>query len=158
MTDDAARAYLAGLQWLSRRELTEAQLRQRLARRAFAPDIIDTAITRLREERALDDQRAALACARTEVRLRGRGRRRVEQRLITLGINRDVARCAVAEAFGDVDEAALIDRAIDRRLRRGESLDNTAVRARLYRYLLGQGFDGDRVAAALRRRASREAL
>jgi regulatory protein len=158
MTDDAARAYLAGLQWLSRRELTEAQLRQRLARRAFAPDIIDTAITRLREERALDDQRAALACARTEVRLRGRGRRRVEQRLITLGINRDVARGAVAEAFGDVDEAALIDRAIDRRLRRGESLADRAVRARVYRFLLGQGFDGDRVAEALRRRASRDAL
>ena len=158
MTDDAARAYLAGLQWLSRRELSEAQLRQRLARRAFSPDSIDAAITRLREERALDDRRAALACARTEVRLKGRGRRRVEQRLMTLGIDRDVARGAVAEAFGDVDEGALIERAIERRLRRGESLDDPAVRARVYRFLLGQGFDGDRVSGALRRRGSRETL
>ena len=83
---------------------------------------------------------------------------RVEPRLLTLGIARAVPRGAVAEAFGDVDEGALIERAIDRRLRRGESLEDPAVRARVYRFLLGQGFDGDRVAGALRRRGSRETL
>ena len=59
-----AQAYVAGLKMLARRELSEAQLRLRLARRAFAPADIDDAVQRLRRERALDDRRVALACAR----------------------------------------------------------------------------------------------
>ena len=67
--EDADRAYVAGLKMLGQRELSEAQVRTRLARRQFEADDIDAAVTRLRRERALDDRRTALACARTEVRI-----------------------------------------------------------------------------------------
>src|SRR5439155_10378092 len=69
MSDCADRAYVAGLTLLARRELAEHQLRERLARRKFEPDEIDAAVTRLRRERAIDDRRTALACARTEMRV-----------------------------------------------------------------------------------------
>ena len=119
MADDADTAYVAGLTLLARRELAEAQLRERLTRRRFTPDDIDAAVTRLRRERALDDRRTALACARTEVRVRQRGRARVVRQIEALGIARDIARDAVAEVFAEVDEAALLEQALDRRLRRG---------------------------------------
>ena len=44
---------------LARRELSEAQLRQRLARRQHDPDAIEEALTRLKAERSLDDERVA---------------------------------------------------------------------------------------------------
>ena len=67
-------AYLDGLKMLGRRELSEQQVRQRLARKAYTPDEIDEAVARLREERAINDQRVAEAIARTETGVRKRGK------------------------------------------------------------------------------------
>ena len=153
MTDDADRAYVTALGLLARRELAEAQLRTRLATRKFKDDEIDAAMTRLRRERALDDRRTALACARTQVRIKHRGRARVVRHIEALGINRDIAREAVAEVFAELDENALLEQALDRRLRHGLSLSDPAVFRRVHRYLLGQGFDPGHITELLRRRA-----
>jgi regulatory protein len=150
------RSYVEGLKLLARRELSEAQVRARLARRQFEPDDIDAAVRQLRHEGALDDRRAALACARTEVRIRQRGRARIVRRIEAMGIARDVARAAVAEVFADIDESALLEQALDRRVRRGLSMDDQADLRRVHRYLLAQGFDAARVTDALRRRAKHD--
>jgi regulatory protein len=153
MPDGADRAYVVGLTLLARRELAEAQVRTRLARRKFDEDDIDAAVARLRGERAIDDRRTALACARTEVRIRHRGRARVVRQVEALGIARDIARDAVAEVFAEIDESALLEEALDRRLRHGMSLSDPAVFRRVHRYLLGQGFEPGRVMTLLRQRA-----
>ena len=152
MADGAERAYVVGLALLARRELAEAQLRVRLGRRKFTQDDIDVAIARLRTERALDDRRTALACARTEVRVRHHGRARVIRQIEALGIAREVASEAVAEVFTDLDEKELLEHALDRRLRHGATLQDPAVVRRVHRYLVGQGFEPAGVTALLRRR------
>ena len=150
--DAPSRAYLSGLKMLARRELSEAQVRSRLARLQFEPDHIEEAVERLLQERAVDDRRVALACARTEVRLRQRGRARVVRQIESLGIGRDIARAAVTEVFAELDEAALLEQALDRRLRRGATLDDPATARRVHRYLIAQGFDPSRVSVALQSR------
>jgi regulatory protein len=152
VADDSDRAYVVALTLLSRRELAETQLRTRLSRRRFDEQDIDAAIARLRGERALDDRRTALACARTQVRLKHRGRARVIRQIEALGIARDVARDAVAEVFGELDEDALLEHALERRLRAGMSLSDPAIARRIHRYLLGQGFDPSAVTTLLRRK------
>jgi regulatory protein len=146
-------AFTAALTWLSRRELSTAQLRERLARRRFTDDEIARVIARLTADRTLDDERVALAAARTEIAVRRRGRRRVLQRLQQIGIARDVADRAVDAVFGDLDEEALLDQAIVRALRGASpaSLDRAAA-ARLVRRLVAQGFELGAVYARLRRR------
>jgi regulatory protein len=155
MPDGAERAYVAGLTLLARRELAEAQLRGRLARRTFDQEDIDRAVARLRREGALDDRRTALACARTEVRVRHHGRARVLRQIEALGIARDVAREAVAEVFTELDETELLEQALDRRLRRGLGLNDPPAVRRMHRYLVGQGFDPSAVTGLLRRRRAR---
>lgn len=152
MPADSERAYVVGLKLLATRELAEAQLRERLARRRFESGDVDAAVTRLRSERALDDSRTAAAYARTEANVRGRGRLRVLRRLQSMGIAPEIARAAVGDVFSDVDESQRIEQLLDRRLRPGESLDDPRVAARLHRYLLAQGFATGDVIAALRRR------
>ena len=139
---------------LARRELCEAQVRTRLARRQFEPGDIEAAIARLQRERALDDRRTALACARTEAHVKRHGRLRALRQLETLGIARDVSRAAVAEVFGDLDEDLLIEQVLDRRLRHGVSLEGTPAVRRVHRYLLAQGFDAARVHAVIRSRVT----
>ncbi|OFW13834.1 MAG: hypothetical protein A3H29_12930 [Acidobacteria bacterium RIFCSPLOWO2_02_FULL_67_21] len=146
-----ADAYITGLTMLARRELSEAQVRQRLARRQFETDDIDAAVARLRANGSLDDRRTALAFARTQANVKRHGRLRVLRELQTIGIARGLAQDAVAEVFADVDEDALIARALDRRLKGGDRPTPAALR-RVQQYLLRQGFSADRVNAAIRDR------
>jgi regulatory protein len=147
-----ADAYVTGLKLLARRELSAAQVRTRLVRREFEAGEIDTAVARLQEERALDDRRTALACARTEAHVKRHGRLRALRTVEALGIDRELARAAVAEVFADLDEDALIVQALDRKLRHGAAIEEAAVARRVHRYLLAQGFDAGRVHAAIRSR------
>ena len=150
-----ADAYAWVLAALARRELCEAQIRTRLARRGHLPAEIDAAVARLRAAGTLDDARTARAFARTETRLRHRSRRWVLQRLHGMGIDRSTAEEAAAEVFGELDEGDLLEATLARRLRSGVDPADPAVQRRLHRYLVGQGFEPGRVLAALRARAGR---
>lgn len=147
-----ADAYTYALALLARRELCEAQVRGRLARKGHDPSQIDEVVARLRADRALDDHRTARAFARTETRLKHRSRWWILRRLQGLGIARAVAETAVGEVFADLDERALLEAALERRLRGGASLADPAVGRRIHRHLVGQGFDPAHVVAALRAR------
>jgi regulatory protein len=150
---EANPAYVDALKWLARRELSEAQVRQRLTRRGHATDLIDDAVARLRGERAIDDARTAAAIARTEVSLKRRGKSRVRRRIESAGISSAGAKQAVEELFEDVDENALLEASLARRLRGSERVEDDRQFQRLYRYLTGQGFESDRVIQALKARS-----
>jgi regulatory protein len=137
---------------LARRELSEAQVRQRLSRREYDPESIEAAIERLKANRSIDDVRAAGAIARTETTLRRRGRRRVEQQLAAAGVAPAIAQRAVEEAFEHIDADALLAAALEKRLSGRPVVSNPREFARLYRQLTRQGFESDRVLTLLRAR------
>ena len=149
-------AYVAALKMLGRRELSERQVRQRLARRKYDDESIDAAITRLKSDRSLDDERAARAMAHAETSLKKRGRLRVKRRLEAAGIAPAVAQRAIQEIFQAVDDDVLIAAALQKRLRGREQIADEREFRRLYRYLIGQGFEPDRVLALLRRHKGHE--
>jgi len=148
-------AYIDGLKLLARRELSEQQVRQRLARKGHDAAAIDEAVARLRHERALDDARVAEAIARTETAVKRRGRQRVRLQIERAGIAKSIARRAVDEVYGGLDEEALLESALAKRLRGRDRIADDREFQRLYRYLVGQGFDSDRVLRALDARRSK---
>ena len=143
-------AYIDGLRMLARRELSEAQVRQRLVRKEHDEADIDEAVARLKEERAIDDVRVAEAIARSETSIRKRGRVRVKQKIQSAGIASSTAKAAMDEVFGAIDSDALLESALAKRLRHGKTIDDDREFNRLYRYLVGQGFESDRVIKLLR--------
>jgi regulatory protein len=148
---DSRRAYLDALRMLGRRDLSEAQIRQRLARRGHEPEAIDEAVARLIEERAIDDNRVAEAIARIETGIRKRGMLRVRRKIESAGIAPAVAKRALDEVFGSLDDDDLLESALAKRLRRGADVTDERQFNRLYRYLVGQGFEPQRVLARLKR-------
>jgi regulatory protein len=142
-------AYHEALKMLARRELSESQIRQRLAQHGHGADAIEEAVTRLRDERAIDDARVAEAIARTETSVRRRGRLRVRLTIERAGIAAATARRAVEEAFGTIDDDALMEASINKRLHGRETIADDREFQRMYRYLVGQGFEPDRVMTAL---------
>ena len=143
-------AYTDGLLMLGRRELSVTEMRSRLLDREHSAEETDAAIAKLIETGALDDRRVARAFARTASKVKGRGRLRVTRELHAMGISRDVASEAVAEVFGELDERAMIQRAIQKKLRGGRKPQTLQERARLYQFLMRQGFTPAAVSAALR--------
>lgn len=147
--------YTLALQWLSRRELSARQLRQRLARRQVAGETIEAVVLRLQQSGVLDESRMAGAAARLETAIKGRGPARTRQKLKALGLaDEDIVR-AIDAALEDVDVATLLDRALDKRLRRekGDIRDPATVR-RVVGALVRQGFAPGAVVARLRARGA----
>lgn len=142
-------AYSAALMMLARRELSESQVRQRLARKGYEIDDIEAAVDRLKSNGSLDDARVAAAIARTQTSVKGRGRIRVRQQIQQAGIGSELAKQAVDAAFGDLDDQALLETALRKRLKDGDVIADDRMFQRLYRYLVAQGFESDRALKAL---------
>ena len=142
--------YLDALHLLARRELSVTQLRERLRDRDHDRDAIDGAIEHLLETGALDDRRVAATYIRTALTVKGRGRLRIQRELQALGIPQDIATSAIADAFGSVDERGLITKALQKKLRGGKKITSPADYARVYQFLMRQGFSPGAATAALR--------
>jgi regulatory protein len=143
-------AYDVGLRMLARRDLSTAQLKARLLDREHTPEDVDAAIEQLKESGALNDARVARAYAETALKVKGRGRLRIQRELNELGIRREVAAAALTDAFGEIDERGLIAKAITKKLRGKRKIDTPAEYARLYQFLMRQGFSPAAVSVALR--------
>ena len=125
--------------------------RARLEDRGYSPDDIAEALARLLESGALDDRRVARAYARTAAHVKGRGRLRINQELLHMGIQKDLAAEALGEVFGELDERALIDAAIRKKLRGRPAPGDQGEQVRLYQFLMRQGFSPAGVSSALRK-------
>ena len=144
------------LAWLAARDLSAAEIRLRLRRRGCPNDMIDPAIEHLRGTGAIDDRRVALGRARVEASLRGRGRERVLLRLRSIGIDAETARHAVDAVFEEVEEDALLARALARRLKPPDRpVAPPAEYRRLFAALVRQGFAPAAVRKALDERRAR---
>jgi|SRR5262245_21531797 len=140
---------------LARRELSESQVRQRLARKGHEQDAIDDAVACLRAERAIDDARAAAAIARHETATKRRGRLRVRIQIERAGIASETADTAIAEVFDAIDDDALIEASLKKRLVGRKTIADDREFERLYRFLIAQGFEGEHVMKALAARRRR---
>jgi regulatory protein len=155
--DSSKAAYFRALRWLAGRELSEAQVRKRLEDRGYTRAAIVPAIQRLKDERTLDDLRAATAVARTEAKVRRHGPRRVMVKLMAMHIDRDMAKEVVHNLFGEGDEQELLEATLDRRLRgKPERLKDHAERRRVLSYLVRQGFSASAASDLIRKRSRRD--
>jgi regulatory protein len=154
--DSSKAAYFRALRWLTARELSRTQISTRLADRGYTETAIAPAIARLVEERAIDDRRTAIAVARTEALVRRHGPRRVMAKLMSIDIDRDTAKDVMAELFGTADEDALLETALDRRLRgKPERLKDPDERRKVIAYLVRQGFSASAASSAIRQKLKR---
>ena len=127
-------------------------MRQRLLERGFLPPAVDSAVGRLTDTGALDDRRAARACARTLAIVKRRGRLRVLRELDRLGFDADTAGAAVSDVLDDDTERQAAERILAARLRGSKTPPDAAARRRLFAALLRQGFPSDLIRDLLRRR------
>ena len=148
--------YAAGLRALARRAHSVYEMRQALERRAEEKYLARRVLERLKREGLLDDARYARQFARQHAESRRQGRFRIARDLRARGVPDRHIEAALEEIFAETDEAALVRKRIERRLRglRGP-LDERRV-ASLYRSLMRAGFSSDLIRAELRAATRRD--
>jgi regulatory protein len=149
-TDGEAELYAAALRALMRRAHSTFELRTHLERRALEPAIVPHVMARLKQEKLIDDARYALDFARSRASGRRQGGRRIAQELRKRGVPDQHINAAIAQVFTDVDEAAMVRKAIERRTRTARGPFDQRKMASLYRALLRAGFDPGLIRRELR--------
>jgi regulatory protein len=135
----AEEAFERGLEALSHKERTTAELVAWLAERDFGRDEIEAAVVRLIEARALDDERFAHEFAADKRELRGWGPERIREALAARGLDSALIEAAVG-GEGHEDQ---LERAIGLLERRGEMPVDERSRARALGYLARRGFENE---------------
>jgi regulatory protein len=148
VADDRRRMALdAAVAMLARRPRSEREVRQRLRRRKFEPELVEQTMTWLRAANLLDDAEYARAFTESRDRQSPRGSRLIARELRANGVDASIADAA-ASAVSDEDAAY---RLASRRLRSLAALDREAFRNRLGGYLQRRGFGWDTCRATVER-------
>jgi regulatory protein len=143
--------YTSALRALMRRAYSVHEMRVYLERRSGDPDLAQKIVARLKTEKLIDDARYALDFARQRAQTRKQGRYRIARELRTRGVPDRHIESAVEQTFAETDEAQLVQKVIERRLRSmREPLEARHV-ASLQRRLLRAGFDAETIRSQMRK-------
>ena len=153
--NESERCYLAALRILDYRFNSAAELRRKLAAKKFERPIIDATLSRLHDEKWLDDERFAAAYVRTRMQ-KQIGRARVRRELTAAGVGDEVAARAIGENVdADAERANLAAvcakkrRALERRHGAGYAASGEG-KQKLIAQLLRQGYHMDEIREALK--------
>ncbi|HVL33534.1 MAG TPA: regulatory protein RecX [Actinomycetota bacterium] len=127
----------AALKLLGVRERSEQELRDRLRKKGYRPDIVDGVIARLQESGLQSDDRFADRFAESAV-ARGLGGRRIRTGLLSKGVDRELAVQVTTES--PEDEEARARALVQRRLVSMAELTSEARQRRLLGMLARRGF------------------
>jgi regulatory protein len=135
-----ARAKNIAYRYLSYRPRSYAEIERKLRDRGFGDAAVRTVLSNLIRLGYVDDEKFADQWAQSRIRLRGLGRRRIEQELRDKGIDRETARRALDDVLTADLEIETARRAIERKLTTMMTLDRETRHRRLAAFLERRGF------------------
>ena len=143
----------AALSLLSHRARSATELKQRLKRKGFEPEMAESTVERMEALGMVDDASFAESFVRDRVRLRPHGRRRLAQELRAKGVDEETARAAIDEVMEREDASEMgLARAAAARWKPRPGEEPERARRRLHAFLARRGFGGDVVREVVRER------
>jgi len=139
--------YNRALDLLSARPYTVRQMRRKLIQKEVPADEADAVIERLLGAGLLDDERYALAYARSKLVGQGSSARRISQDLTRKGVSAEVSKQAIEQVVVDeeVDTHAVIERVARKKLASMGDLEPVVLRRRLFAFLARRGYELDEI-------------
>jgi regulatory protein len=136
--------------YLTYRPRSRAEIIQKLQDKEFNEAIIEAVLADLVRLGYVNDRQFANQLARSRIRLRGFGRRRIEQELKNKGIDREIIREVFAEVFVDETEIETAKLVAGKKINAMKCLDRETRRRRLAGFLERKGFSFEIIGAILR--------
>jgi regulatory protein len=129
----------AALRMLSRRDLSEGEIRERLSKKGFPHAESSATIRRLRELGLVDDTKLCARLVRSYRETRGYGSAKIAWALRGRGFSPDLVEETVREFSTGEEELAAASAALRKKFRSG-LLKGREGAAKAYRFLAGRGF------------------
>ena len=147
--EELERARQVALRFLTSRDRSVLEVRQKLGQKRYSEDVIERVIANLQESRFLDDNAFARRWVETRLQSRPAGARQVEVELRGRGIDGTLVE-QVLEEFGEQlgSEATAVD-FLKGRAKHYGGLDEMRAKRRMYGLLARRGFDSDTAARAV---------
>jgi len=139
--------YNRALDLLSARPYTVKQLRRKLIQKEVPAEDAESVIARLLSAGLLDDERYALAYARSKLVGQGSSARRISQDLARKGVNAELSKQAIAQVVDEekVDTKAVIERVARKKIASMGDLEPVVLRRRLFAFLARRGYELDEI-------------
>jgi regulatory protein len=144
LTDkNLTRAKNTAYRFLSYRPRSRAEIEIKLRNKEFDEAIVAAVLVDLARLGLVNDGQFARAWARGRIRLRGFGRRRIDQELKAKGVAPEIIREALAEVLGETNETETAMQVAEKKLGTMQHVEPEARRRRLAGLLerKGYGFD-----------------
>jgi regulatory protein len=120
------------------------ELRTRLLEKVWTnEEIVDGVIEKLKEYNYLNDEQFATSFAASKIRQKAVGRRRLRQDLRRKKLDNETIAKAIENAFEEIPEEEVIDRAVAKRLRIKGIPETQNEKKNFFAYLMRQGFEYD---------------
>ncbi len=144
------RAKNAAYRLLTYRPRSRAEVEAKILVKGFPDAVVREVLIDLERLGFVNDRQFAEQWAASRVRLRGFGRRRIEQELRNKGVSRDITRGVLGQIFEDLSEADIAQREADKKLKSLARFDPETRRRRLAGFLERKGFSPEIIHAILR--------
>ena len=115
--DEYQRSYVSALRLLGLCDRSKKELKDRLSRKGYSPEVVETVIGKLESYDYINDERYALKFATDAVKIKNSGPEAVRAGLYRKGIDRRIIEKAVIGVFKDYDEKEVAMRAMKKKLK-----------------------------------------
>ncbi|MDP3731930.1 MAG: regulatory protein RecX [Candidatus Omnitrophota bacterium] len=129
---------------------SENEIRQRLKKKKFDADIIESTLSFLKDKRFIDDNYFAKAWIESRIK-KPLGIRRLKAELSIKGINKAIIDTQLNEIKKSYSEEDIVAGIAKDRLNKLENIDPQKAKRRVYAYLLRRGFSAETVIDVLSR-------
>ena len=121
------------------RQRSENEIRQRLKKKEFNSEIIESTVSFLKDKGFIDDNYFAKTWIESRIK-KPLGIRRLKAELSIKGINKEIIDTQINEIKKSYAEEDIVGRIARGRLNKLKSIDPQKAKKRVYAYLLGRGF------------------
>jgi regulatory protein len=139
----------AAFDLLSRRLQSEAELKRKLLRKKFDPQIVDAVVIALKQKNFLDDRRFAATKSMSAMQHKHHGRRRAYVELLKSGVKSEVANEALDDVYNTADSVEVARQLAMKKARSLKQLDPVTARRRLAGMLQRRGFEYEAIKAVI---------
>jgi len=144
------RAKNTAYRFLTYRPRSRAEINRKLQDKEFEDAIIEAVLLDLERLGYVNDQQFAVQWATGRVRLRGFGRRRIEQELKSKGVGLDIIAETLREVSGADADIETAKKTVERKLPSMQALDRETRRRRLAGFLERKGFSFEIIHSVLK--------
>jgi regulatory protein len=134
--DKVEAAYQRALNYLSYRSRSEHEIQQNLKKHSVPEEIIPEVLSRLRENKLVNDRDFAKQWVENRVRFHPRGKRALTSELIKKGISNHI----IEEILQDINEPELALKFAKRKITKMKDLERQEFQKKMFGYLSRRGF------------------